>query len=88
MYGHLTREVRLDSTSQQCACNRLRERIPASGASAPCCAESQLCCRGGISLWFAPGQRTRLSLWFIQTHVRSTNTFELAFDRPNKRRES
>ncbi len=42
MYGDLTREVRLDSTSLQCAYIRLRERIPASGAPAPRCAESLL----------------------------------------------
>ena len=42
MYGDLTREVRLDSTSLQCAYIRLRERIPASGAPAPRCAEPLL----------------------------------------------
>ncbi len=41
MYGDLTREVRLDLTLWQCAYNRLRERIPASGAPARC-AESLL----------------------------------------------
>jgi hypothetical protein len=42
MNGDLTREVRLDSTSWQCAYIRLRERIPASGAPAPRCAETLL----------------------------------------------
>ena len=42
MYGDLTREVRMDSTSLQCAYIWLRERIPASGAPAPRCAESLL----------------------------------------------